>query len=252
MSSNLDAPADVAAPPADATTTSSGLAWKVLTPGDGPKPSDRANVTVHYSGWQTNGQLFDSSRRRGQPATFPLNRVIKGWTEGLQLMEQGSSARFWIPAELAYGTNPGGGRPGGMLVFDVELLSIAEPPPPPEVPEDVAGVPEGADVTASGLASRVLVAGTGEHKPGARNQVTVHYTGWQTNGELFDSSVLRGEPATFPLNRVIKGWTEGLQLMVKGEKRRFWIPAELAYGHNPGGGRPGGMLVFDVELLSFR
>jgi FKBP-type peptidyl-prolyl cis-trans isomerase len=61
--------------------------------------------------------------------------------------------------------------------------------------------------------------------------------------------VQRGEPASFPLDGVIKGWTEGLQLMVVGEKRRFWIPADLAYGENPGGGRPGGMLVFDVELL---
>jgi FKBP-type peptidyl-prolyl cis-trans isomerase len=66
---------------------------------------------------------------------------------------------------------------------------------------------------------------------------------------MFDSSVARGETTSFPLNGVIKGWTEGLQLMVEGEKRRFWIPANLAYGENPGGGRPGGLLVFDVELI---
>jgi FKBP-type peptidyl-prolyl cis-trans isomerase len=66
---------------------------------------------------------------------------------------------------------------------------------------------------------------------------------------MFDSSVTRGEPATFGLGQVIKGWTEGLQLMVEGEKTRFWIPAELAYGEKPQGGRPAGMLVFDVELL---
>ena len=66
---------------------------------------------------------------------------------------------------------------------------------------------------------------------------------------MFDSSVTRGQPAQFPLTGVIKGWTEGLQLMTVGEKRRFWILADLAYGENPGGGRPGGLLVFDVELL---
>ncbi len=77
----------------------------------------------------------------------------------------------------------------------------------------------------------------------------MHYTGWTTAGKMFDSSVLRGQPATFPLNRVIKGWTEGVQLMVEGEKTRFWIPAELAYGTNPRPGAPSGMLVFDVELL---
>jgi peptidylprolyl isomerase len=78
--------------------------------------------------------------------------------------------------------------------------------------------------------------------------VTVHYTGWQaSDGRMFDSSVQRGEPATFPLDGVIPGWTEGLQLMTVGEKRRLWIPANLAYEGRPG--RPQGMLVFDVELI---
>jgi FKBP-type peptidyl-prolyl cis-trans isomerase len=122
---DLTAPADVAAPPADASTTPSGLAWKVIEAGSGArKPGPTDSVTVHYSGWTTDGRLFDSSHKRGRTATFPLNRVIKGWTEGLQLMVEGETSRFWIPAELAYGNNPGGGRPGGMLVFDVQLVSI--------------------------------------------------------------------------------------------------------------------------------
>lgn len=252
MSDPTQAPADVAAAPADAQTTASGLAWKTLSAGSGDRPTSAASVTVHYSGWTTDGELFDSSRMRGQAATFPLDRVIKGWTEGLQLMQLGESTRFWIPAELAYGHNPGGGRPGGMLCFDVELLSFVEPPPPPKVPEDVAGIPSNADVTSSGLGHRVLKAGTGTERPKATSTVTVHYSGWTLDGRMFDSSVVRGETISFPLNRVIAGWTEGLQLMVVGEKRRFWIPAEAAYGHNPGGGRPGGMLVFDVELFSFQ
>ena len=78
--------------------------------------------------------------------------------------------------------------------------------------------------------------------------VTVHYTGWTTDGKMFDSSVTRGEPATFPLDQVIAGWTEGVQLMVVGETRRFWIPEALAYD---GQRDPRGMLVFDVELISF-
>ena len=118
-----------------------------------------------------------------------------------------------------------------------------------EAPKDVAEAPNGAEKTKSGLASKVLKKGAGDKKPKATDTVTVHYSGWTTDGKLFDSSVKRGKKASFPLNRVIKGWTEGLQLMVVGEKRRFWIPAELAYGKNPGGGRPGGMLVFDVELF---
>ncbi len=117
------APADVAAPPADATTTASGLATKVIKPGNGKeKPTAESVVSVHYTGWQTNGKAFDSSISRGQPAKFPLNRVIPGWTEGVQLMSVGEERRFWIPEELAYKGRPG--APQGMLVFDVELLSI--------------------------------------------------------------------------------------------------------------------------------
>ena len=353
-----EVPADVAAAPADAEKTESGLASKVLQAGTGKtKPTASDTVTVHYSGWTTDGKMFDSSVERGEPTSFPLGQVIAGWTEGLQLMVEGEKRRFWIPEDLAYGpVVPGSGRPGGMLVFDVELIGIKAAPKPPEdtekteggiaykvlkegegespgdkqvvtfhftgktmegqtvqdsraqgdapsvpldklppelgglfkemkvgeqrkcwlpeprvpggfivadlelisfkdappappVPEDVAAVPEGAEKTASGLAHKVLSEGKGDEKPKATDTVKVHYSGWTPDGEMFDSSVTRGEPTQFPLNGVIKGWTEGLQLMVVGEKRRFWIPADLAYGENPGGGRPGGMLVFDVELL---
>ena len=81
-------------------------------------------MVVHYSGWTTDGKMFDSSVARGEPTSFPLNRVIAGWTEGLQLMEAGEKTRFWIPGKLAYGDKPRGGAPGGTLVFDVELLEV--------------------------------------------------------------------------------------------------------------------------------
>lgn len=132
----------------------------------------------------------------------------------------------------------------GLLIATSAFAGDPVPPPP-----DVAAPPEDAATTASGLASKVLGEGTGEAHPGPTDAVTVHYTGWTTDGTMFDSSVQRGKPATFPLNRVIAGWTEGLQLMVVGEKRRFWIPEALAYQGRQGA--PQGMLVFDVELLSF-
>ena len=246
-----DTPQDVKAPPADSIKTASGLASKVLKAGTGQKKPGKADtVTVHYSGWTTDGKMFDSSVQRGHPASFPLNRVIKGWTEGLQLMVEGEKRRFWIPVELAYNNMPG--RPAGMLVFDVELLDIKEAPKPPPVPEDVAAVPDNAEKTASGLASRVIKKGTGKVHPKATDNVLVHYSGWTTDGKMFDSSVARGEPIAFPLNRVIAGWTEGVQLMVEGETRRFWIPAELAYGKNPPPGAPAGMLIFDVQLLEIQ
>jgi FKBP-type peptidyl-prolyl cis-trans isomerase len=354
-----ETPADVAAAPADAAKTESGLASKVLKAGTGDKkPTAADTVTVHYSGWTTDGKMFDSSVSRGEPASFPLGGVIAGWTEGLQLMVVGEKRRFWIPEDLAYGpVVPGSGRPGGMLCFDVELLGIKEAakppadtektaggvaykttkegagekpgpdqvvtfhftaktmdgqvvqdsrtqpappsvpldklppelaeviggmktgeqrqcwlpepqapgglivadielvsfkaaPPAPAVPEDVAAAPADAAKTESGIAHKVLTKGEGNEKPNAADTVKVHYSGWTTDGKMFDSSVTRGEPASFPLGGVIKGWTEGVQLMVVGEKRRFWIPEGLAYGPAvPGSGRPGGMLVFDIELL---
>ncbi len=122
-------------------------------------------------------------------------------------------------------------------------------------PPDVAAPPDDAMRTASGLASKVLTPGTGTDHPTQNDSVKVNYTGWTTDGKMFDSSVAplqpgrKGAPVTMSLGRVIPGWTEGIQLMVVGEKRRFWIPEELAYAHRPGA--PAGMLVFDVELLDF-
>jgi peptidylprolyl isomerase len=254
----IPAPPTVGAAPADAIVTPSGLASKVLRAGTGERhPTAMDKVKVNYTGWTTDGKMFDSSVTRGQAITFPLSGVIKGWTEGVQLMKVGEQRRFWIPKELAYGDSPNG--PKGMLVFDVELIAIvdtkAAPPPPPPVPTvapipappDVAVPPAGAPMEKSGLASKVLAKGTGTKHPGPKSKVKVHYTGWTTDGKMFDSSVQRGEPATFGLDQVIAGWTEGLQLMVEGEKRRLWIPEKLAYKGQPG--RPAGMLVFDVELI---
>jgi FKBP-type peptidyl-prolyl cis-trans isomerase len=248
------APPDVKAAPADAEKTPSGLASKVLAPGTGKeKPSAADTVKVHYTGWTTNGVKFDSSVDRAQPASFPLNQVIKGWTEGVQLMVVGEKRRFWIPGSMAYGDTVNPNRPGapvGTLVFDVELLAIDKAP---EVPTDVAEAPKTAKKTKSGIAYRVLKKGTGKEHPKATSTVEVHYSGWTTDGKMFDSSVTRHEPAVFPLSGVIKGWTEGVQLMVVGEKTRFWIPGALAYGDTPTRpGAPAGTLVFDVELLSIK
>jgi FKBP-type peptidyl-prolyl cis-trans isomerase len=251
----IPAPADVAATPADAQKTASGLASKVLQKGTGTeKPNAWDKVKVHYTGWMTDGKMFDSSVQRGQPAEFPLSGVIKGWTEGLQLMVVGEKRRFWIPAGLAYGDTPRRpGGPSGTLVFDVELLGITAGIKPPVVPADVAAPPKDAKKTKSGLAYKVLQKGKGKVHPKAEDTVTCHYSGWTTDGKMFDSSVQRGQPAEFPLTGVIKGWTEGVPLMVEGEKTRFWIPGNLAYGDTPTRpGTPSGMLVFDIELISIK
>ncbi len=249
----IPAPPDVATPPADATKTATGLVTKVLTPGTGTEhPRVQDHVRVHYTGWTKNGEMFDSSVARGQPATFGVGHVIPGWTEALQLMVVGEKRRVWIPASLAYGSQPRGGAPAGDLTFDVQLLAIMKAPEPPPVPEDVKAAPATAKKTKSGLAYRVLKAGTGP-QPKATDTVLVHYSGWTTDGKLFDSSVMRGQPIAFKLNQVIKGWTEGVQLMKVGEKARLWIPGTLAYGDKPTRpGAPAGTLVFDIELLGIK
>ena len=248
------APADVAAPPAGAGKSASGLASKVLRPGTGTThPHAWDTVSVNYTGWTTDGKMFDTSAARGEPASFGLENVIAGWTEGVQLMVEGESRRFWIPAKLAYGETPRLGRPAGMLVFDIELLKIIPGKQPIEVPKDVAAPPKHATKTVSGLAYVTLSKGSGKQHPRRTDRVRVHYSGWTTDGKMFDSSVARGEPAEFRLDGVIKGWTEGLQRMVVGDKTRFWIPGELAYGNVPRRpGLPAGMLVFDVELLDIK
>ena len=243
----IPAPADVAAPPADAQKTKSGLASKVLTPGTGSDHPGAADVvTVDYTGWTAKGVMFDSSFTRAKASAFPLNRVIKGFSETIQLMVVGEKRRAWMPEELAYKDRPD--KPQGMLVFDIELVSFTADPT--AAPSDVAKAPADALKTKSGLAYKVLRAGTGAVHPKSSSKVTVHYTGWTTDGKMFDSSVSSGQPVTFPLGNVIPGWTEGVQLMVEGEKTRFWIPQKIAYDGQAGS--PAGMLVFDIELISIQ
>ena len=110
----------------DVITTPSGLKYEVITPGTGKQPTLTDRVTVHYRGTLTNGKEFDSSYSRGQPATFPVNGVIKGWTEALQLMKEGAKYKLTIPPDLAYGSRGAGGviGPNETLIFDVELIKV--------------------------------------------------------------------------------------------------------------------------------
>lgn len=239
----IPAPGDVAAPPATATATESGLSSVVLAPGNGERrPVLDDTVAVHFTSWSTDGTMYQSTSDR-DAVWAPVSALIPGWREGVQLMSVGEKRRFWIPEELAYAGAEG--KPAGTMVFDVELIDVVNPS---IAPDDVAAPPADAEVTPSGLASKVLRQGTGTVSPKGSQEVTVHYSGWTTDGVMFDSSYLRGAPATFRLTGVIRGWTEGLKLMVPGEKRRFWIPEKLAYRGERG--KPQGMLVFDVELLS--
>jgi peptidylprolyl isomerase len=241
---DIPAPPDVAAAPVEAVKTPSGLASRIVTPGIGTeKPQETDFVTVHYTGWTSEGRLFDSSHARGTPNMFALNRVMAGWRECVLMMTVGETRRCWVPQDLAF--NGQAGRPTGTVVFDIELLDMR--PTPNVAPPDVAAPPADAKSTPSGLSYKMMKAGAGARHPTPRDRVTVHYSGWTTAGQLFDSTVMKGAPVTLDLTNVIRGWTEGLQLMVEGERTRFWIPEKAAYRGERG--KPRGMLVFDIDLI---
>lgn len=248
------APADVAEAPASAARTASGLAWKPLAKAQGtahPGPHDK--VTINFTGWTPDGEVIDSSIPDGEPWKVVLDDLNPGLAEALRVMGKGERRRLWIPAALATSGRPKRRGTPGPSVFDVELLDFVHMPDPIAVPEDVAAPPADAKRTRSGLAYKFLRRGKGKDHPTAASTVEVHYSGWTADGELFDSSVRRGRPISFPLSGVIKGWTEGVQLMSPGDKARFWIPGALAYGDKPSQpGTPAGPLVFDIELLAIK
>lgn len=251
------------------TVTESGLMYKVIEKGAGGKTPDATSiVTAHYRGKLIDGSEFDSSYGRGQPLEFPLDRVIPGWTEGLQLMEVGDVFELAVPYDLGYGPT---GHPGvipayATLIFEVALMdtktraeadaeaqaAFEEFQAAQQVYLDQNAAKDGVTVTDSGLQIEWLARGDeGAEVPGPTSMVTVHYQGTFTDGEEFDSSHKRGRPASFPVDGVIAGWTEALQMMRVGDKTRLVIPAAIGYGAR--GSRsvpPGATLVFEVELLS--
>lgn len=255
--------------------TESGLQYLVIEQGEGATPTHDHVVTVHYAGRFIDGREFDSSYQRGQPATFPAGGLIPGFTEALTLMKVGDKWEITIPSDIAYGEAGAGGGiiPGNStLIFELELLNVMSKEEADTLAEQQQAeaeaqamafrdnqldfleqnkAKEGVQVTESGLQYRVLEEGDG-NMPTERSKVTVHYSGKLTNGEEFDSSYRRGEPTSFPLNGVIKGWTEGLQLMKEGSKYEFFLPYDLAYGERgtPSGIPPFATLIFTVELIS--
>lgn len=255
--------------------TESGLQYIVLNEGDGASPTMDDYVTVHYRGKFIDGREFDSSHARGEPATFPAGGLIPGFSEALTLMQEGDTWEITIPSDIAYGEAGAGGGliPGNStLVFELELIEVMTAEEAQTLQErrraeaeaEAAAFrdnqlafleqnknQEGIQVTESGLQYRVIEEGSG-NMPTERSKVTVHYSGKLIDGNEFDSSYKRGEPATFPLNGVIRGWTEGLQLMKEGSKYEFFLPYDLGYGERGSGGGipPYATLVFIVELIS--
>lgn len=246
-------------------TTESGLKYEDTVFGSGESCKSGDLVTVHYTGWlatddaenfedwsQDTAKLskkFDSSLDRNTPFSFALGgkQVIPGWDEGVAGMKPGGKRTLMIPAALGYGDRPVGPIPAGStLKFTVELVSIKEAVKPWVVD------PSKLQSTASGLQYFIHQQGTGaKATPG--QTVKVHYSGFLTTGEKFDSSVDRGEPIAFPVGtgRVIKGWDEGILMLPVGSKATLVIPPTLGYGDREVGPIPAGStLIFDVEIIA--
>ncbi|MEI6487582.1 MAG: FKBP-type peptidyl-prolyl cis-trans isomerase [Bacteroidota bacterium] len=229
--------------------TASGLEYTITTKGNGKKPENGDKVKVHYTGKLLNDTVFDSSVSRGQPFEFKLGagQVIKGWDEAFLLLQVGDKATIKLPPSIAYGEQANGKIPANStLIFDIELLDVT----PGLRQWDAKGKEKDTIKTASGL--KYIMFERKDGLPCAGAKATVHYSGFFKDGKMFDSSVERGKPFTVKVgaNQVIKGWDEGLALLHKGEKAKFIIPYDLAYGEKGYGPIPAKAdLIFDVEIV---
>ena len=219
------------------TTTPSGLKYADLVVGTGATPAVTDQVTVNYTGTLDNGTVFDASSQHGGPASFPLNRVIKGWTEGVSTMKVGGTRKLVVPPDLAYGAQGYGNGvipPNATLTFIVELLDT-KPTPQVKIEDTQPG---------SGAAAK------------AGDTLVVNYTGKLQDGTMFDTSVGK-TPFEFKLGNgeVIPGWDQGLVGMRVGGKRTLTIPPDLGYGAQGAAGGaipPNATLIFDVELVNIK
>jgi FKBP-type peptidyl-prolyl cis-trans isomerase len=237
MNVNAAAPKSTKAP-SNAVEFSTGMHYQVIK----AAPKGAKNIKPEFLEyravtWQADAKgKFIANDSGVQKSDF--KSIATKWPQlarAFLLSPVGETRRWWVD-----GTSPN--------PIDITVLGNVDPAP---APKDVAAVPADATKTLSGLAYKAIKKGDGKASPTVNSTITIHYSGWTTDGKLFDSSVVRGAPATFPLNGLIKGWQEGIPLMKNGDTFRFWIPDYLAYVSNPRPGAPSGMLVFDVTLYSF-
>lgn len=233
--------------------TKDGLIYYVVDRGKGRAIKSGDNAYVHYTGFLSDGSIFDTSRKKGEAVRITVggNQVIKGWDMGLQLMHDGAKFRLVIPPALAYGET--GYKnivpPNQTIMLDIEVVKST-----PEIKISKWNA-EKRDtmVTVSGLKYIVFNDGEGD-LISPQSIIEVNYSGYFQDGTLFDSSVKREEPIKVPVGAglVIEGWDEGMQLMRKGARFQFIIPPQLAYGSE--GAPPqipaDATLIFDIEVLN--
>ncbi len=243
-------PGDALPPGAMLFETRSGLRYAILELGNGERPSTPFDkVQVHYTGWLTNGSEFDSSRG-GAPASFALNGVIGGWTEGVRYMPAGSKFKFVIPAELGYGErgSPPNIGPGATLVFDVELLAVTDRV---DVPDFERPAREQCQELGFGILHQVVREGEGETVRW-NDKVSLHYTAWLEDGTLLETSLSNPQAAMASCSAIpMTGLAMGLEVMQTGGVSRFIVPARLAYGEQgaPPQVPPGMNVIYQIEVF---
>ena len=246
-----------------ATSTSTGLRYIILSEGEGPFATLDHFVSFYFRGYNLSNQVFSSNSGDDTPATLAMNNpeIIPGLIEGLTYFNKGASGSLFMPSTLAFGVNGninGTVQPNSPIIYDITVTDVftLESKHQDNIAEIEQYLEDNgleAERTESDLFYIVEVEGDGEH-PTIENSVTVDYHGYLTNGEVFDSSRDRALPATFTLSNVIAGWQEGIPLLSRGGKGILLIPNDLAYGDSP---PPASIipqyavLIFEVELLAF-
>jgi len=229
------------------------LKYYIITEGAGNVAILGDNAYVNYTAYLPDGTIFDSSHKTGEPVriTVGIKQIIEGWDMGLQLMKKGGKIKLIIPPELAYGKEGYGTSvpPNTQITLDIEMVDLIPPKPIEKWNNSDKKIIE----TQTGLKYVVFELGEGELIEND-NIVEVHYSGYFTNGKMFDSSVKRYEPIRFPVGTgvVIDGWDEGLKLMRKGAKFQLLVPSYLGYGAE---GSPPLIpedtdLIFDIEVIN--
>ena len=235
-------------PPRDATRSASGLAMQVLVMGRGTQhPRLNDCVRVRFEAWVADGHLFARSPEDGSPELLCIRRLTRGVAEAVRALVVGEQRRVWVPSRLNTAADEPGDRKPPDLLYEITLVGIIEAPPTP-IP--LKSAPANARRLPSGLALRLLQRGTGKVHPSPMSKVTVHLSGWTSDGALFESTRMGGQPAVYVVQELLPGLREGVEQLVVGDRVRLLIPAALAYARlRHRRGQPAGSMVYDQELI---
>jgi len=245
----LPPPADCAEPPQDAQRLASGAATRILHAGSGPeRAADNDIVTLDHSVWKRDGTVVDSTKLVGQPMVQPLHGLVARLREVVAQMAVGETRLLWLPDHTPTGDGPSAPTTPFATTLELTLVSLVKAP---ATPRDLAGPPPKAKRTASGLGYQLLAKGHGA-RPSPQSSVELLHTTWSSDGKVVESTAMAKTSALYGPRDLLPGLREGVALMRVGDKMRFWLPAQLAYGEQPRQGRPAGPLVADVELLATR